>query len=199
MSRTKILIGIFVTLIIGIALAAYLRPQLVKAECGRSNRSMVNVSSAEMGTIAIGMACRDFAFTADPNVILSRTLLPSDLPSLYLDAEDICSGHKLDLVILKGAFHYTNAVHATESDYSYVAYVIDREEGIDIMMATSKNGGPFRKLLNDPSLPDDPIIVPKQSVTKVLSPEPTDPPEINEIPKSCGDASIRPTRAPNKK
>ncbi len=199
MSRTKILISIFVILITGITLAIYLRPQLVKAECGRSNRSMVNASSAEMGTIAIGMACRDFAFTANPNVILSRTLVPSDLSSIHLAPEDICAGHTLDLVILKGDFHYTNAVHGTQSDYSYVAYVIDREEGIDIMMATSKNGGPFRKLLNDPSLPDDPIIVPKQSLTKVLSPEATDPPEINEIPKNCGDASIRPTRAPSNK
>ena len=199
MLRTKILISIFVTLILGIALAAYLYPKPAIAECGRSNRSLLNASSAEIGTLAIGMACRDFAATTNPNVILSRTLLPSDLPSLHLDPVDICSKHKLDLVVLKGDFDYTNAVHGIETHYSYVAYVIDREEGIDIMMATSKNGGPFRELLNDPSLPDDPIIAPKQSRADVLSPEPTDPPEINESPKDCGGDSIQPTRAPSNK
>ena len=197
MSRAKILISIMLLLLLTLVLGIYFKPQAASANCNQAKRLSPDSSAADLGDAGINFACREFELVETPKVVLSRPLLPSDLSAFQLYPSEICSYDYLGLVVLKGKFHYTNNLHQTDLNYQYVAYIFDKQEGIDIGMVASPNGARLRELLNDPNLPDNsiegspetPTVVPKKAILES--------PKSKNSKKRCSENSVQPTRAPN--
>jgi hypothetical protein len=99
-----------------------------------------------------------------PQVVLSKPSLKADLLDLgFIPGDDISADQPLMIVILKGDFNIgvpcMQGVKINQNEerthVKYMAYVFDVRSGEALITMSSKNGGIFRKVLNDPTLPDD--------------------------------------------
>ncbi len=105
--------------------------------------------------------------SGSPQVLLSRTVRASELPTLGLpfgNVNVVDGAPPLVLVVLRGDFRSDgqlfaggNAPPAAQvAQVKYVALVYDLWAGLPTSVYISPNGGLLRRVLNDPSLPDDP-------------------------------------------
>lgn len=114
--------------------------------------------------------------SGEPDVVLLRPVLASELPSLGIPAnlglpsqirQNVVRGDgdpPLMLVVFRGQFYHAGdfwrgeriGPPVAELVVRYLVYLFNLERGAVIQTETSALGGRFRALLNDPSLPDDP-------------------------------------------
>lgn len=95
-------------------------------------------------------------------VVLNRTVTVNQFPSLGLAEMSFpYEDPPLRLVVLHGDFDLTDARGTKGRDPStwnsrvtYIAYVFDLRADAPTLMMTSKRGGVFRQLLNNPGLPN---------------------------------------------
>jgi hypothetical protein len=124
-------------------------------------KSLLNASDQEVTNAALEWTRISFDVTDTPKVVLIRSVTIEDLSKLGLsEAAGIDAGKPLKLVVVKGSFDLSNIRGGFSSKKgklkaSYVGYVFDLEAGVPISTLTAKNGGRFRKALNQPNLPDD--------------------------------------------
>jgi len=93
-------------------------------------------------------------------IVLTRVVTVKELPELGLTRVQFTNEPPpLALVVVKGSFDTsflekpqtkTSSVRA-----SYIAYVFDLNKQAPVLIETSRWGGNFRRLLNNPTLPDD--------------------------------------------
>ncbi|PZS00588.1 MAG: hypothetical protein DLM69_06295 [Candidatus Chloroheliales bacterium] len=133
---------------------------------------LVNASPEEIGQLAVKFARNHGTIrSGEPQVLLTRPVTLHELTALGLGEHDVESIEEppLMLVILKGDFSpfpkpgagegFPSGQGTTQPDASriaYVAYVYDLWRGIPMIIQESKDGGIFKKVLNDPTLPDVP-------------------------------------------
>jgi hypothetical protein len=138
--------------------------------------SLVNKSPEEIGQKAVAFAREHGTVrSGEPQVLLTRPVTFDQLTALGLGKHESETIEKppLMMVILKGDFSPFPKPGAgegaapgqspsqTEADrITYVAYVYDLWGGIPIIIQESKDGGIFKKALNDPALPDVPSLSP---------------------------------------
>jgi len=102
----------------------------------------------------------------EPEVVLSRPVLASELPGLGLiDIRRPDDAPPLQLVIVRGDFGLTpwleREQYSPGNPYlsqllaGYIAYVLDLHSLRPLLWETSRNGGLLRAALEDPGLPDE--------------------------------------------
>jgi hypothetical protein len=139
---------------------------------GESNEAIAAyaVAYAQANTKVIG---------ASPQVLLVRSILPSDPPKLGLGGPlpYPVGDPPLTLVVLHGEFDISGLAPgwypaAGRSTVAYVAYVFDDKARAPTEIDASPRGGGFRTLLNDPNLPaDTPLVTPDPNApTAVAAP-----------------------------
>ncbi|MBI4670853.1 MAG: hypothetical protein HY741_04185 [Chloroflexi bacterium] len=177
---------------------AYLRVQDATAKCSFQAHDLTTASTEEIGTAAVQYSCSQFQTDGKTDVLLVRMVEDSDLVELGLDPDNICKDRPLRLVIVQGDFTSKTGLQKKESKYKYISYIFDLATGSPMSWATSRNGGAFRKLLDDPTLPDDPIVV----APRLLTPDPRVEQSLSKSKEpsskrpSCGNDSPAPTIAP---
>jgi hypothetical protein len=113
------------------------------------------------------------------------------------------------VVIVRGDFDLSKTAFGPSGDYryGYLAYNFDMYFGETGVIATSRRGGRFRHILNDPSLPDDwpleqPTAPPLTAlpITATLSPASTAVPTSSftptRVPTATGTSSPTPAGSP---
>lgn len=149
-------------------------------------RSLVGATNQQIGQYAVDYTTHHFqVITGTPQVVLVKSVKAEDLPGLGLDSVSFESVEKppLVLVIVKGSFGFGNISAAISLSAmkkwqaTYVSYVFDIWSAEAASTITSVNGGIFRKVLNDPTLPDDDTPNANQYIDDMsqLTPSPPDP------------------------
>ncbi len=125
--------------------------------------SLVGATPEQVGRFAVEYAQHNATVSGGiPQVLLSRPVTLEDLPNLGLDCVGTpgeYNGRPLVLVVLKGGFQLNQLSLTTTKDsniYHYLAYVFDLKSAKPTYTKASGNGGAFRLVLNDPTLPVDP-------------------------------------------
>lgn len=124
--------------------------------------SLVNASPEQIGQLAVEFARGHHTIrSGEPQVLLTRPTTLHELTAMGLGEHDVESIERppLMLVLLKGDFYPFPKPGADESSsadqhITYVAYVYDLWGGTPLIIQESKDGGIFKKVLNDPTLPD---------------------------------------------
>ena len=98
-----------------------------------------------------------------PLVVMVRATKIAEMPELGLDnvAWDYPDKHSLWLVVMKGDFSDARLPSSSSAGpvrYGYVACMFNQQTAANVSVGMSRNGAAFRKLLNDPSLPDDTLV-----------------------------------------
>lgn len=94
-----------------------------------------------------------------PTILLTKPVTKDELPSLGLSAIGFGGEEPpLMLVALKGDFDVSNirGSVSTTLRVKYLVYVFDLKAGMPTLIQYSADGSHFRKLLNDPNLPEEP-------------------------------------------
>jgi hypothetical protein len=129
-----------------------------------SKQSLVGASSNEVAQIALKYTNAQYkSLSGSPTVILTRSITTKELPSLGLPEVHFSNQEPpLMMVIVKGDFDVSNIRGGGEIPKSnwhwrvgYIAYLMDLNAGFPSGVFTSPTGGRFRKVLNDPNLPDE--------------------------------------------
>lgn len=153
------LVGISILLL---GLASFSLLPRVGAQITEYNaKPLVGASIEEVKQAALRYTQNRFSILGKtPNFLLIRSVTTADLPQLGL-AEIHFAGQEppLMLVAMRGDFDVTHlsrgGSRTTPWRVSYIVYVFDLNVGAPAFTAVSPHGGSFRKLLNDPTLPDD--------------------------------------------
>lgn len=194
MKNTRILIlmlGIVVSLILAIV---YVQSGIATAQCQFQPRSLDQASTKEIVSAATTYSCKFFEVKGTPSARLVRPAEAADLQDLGLDPRTVCLKRPVSLVVLEGEFVQSSRGQGVETTYKYVLTLFDLQAGDAIYLKASRNGGSFRDLLGDPSLPDDPLLVPKEMLELRQDPGPADPePVIDDL---CVEHPVSPTAAP---
>jgi hypothetical protein len=124
-------------------------------------QSLVNASDAEIQKVAVDYTYGRFnVLSGTPTVLLTRSVVKDELPSLGLSAIDFGGEEPpLKLVAMKGDFDVSSIRRSVKSSSplraSYIVYVFDLKIGAPTLIQYSLDGSHFRKLLNDPTLPQE--------------------------------------------
>lgn len=194
MKNIRILIpilGIVVALILTIV---YAQSGTAFSPCQFQPRSLARASTEEIVDAAATYSCGFFEVKGTPSARLVRAAQVSDLQDLGLDPRTVCLKRPITLVVLEGEFVQSPRGQGVEKTYKYVLTLFDLEVGDALYLKASRNGGSFRDLLGDPSLPDDPLLVPKEMLQLSEPPGPSDPEPVIDDP--CVDHPTSPTAAP---
>ncbi len=190
-ARRFFIFGSFILLIL--LGAIYWNSFSASAECSFSEHSLLGASRKTIAQAAINFTCLRYSSSSKPRAIVVRPTTFSDLEELDVPPETICQNRERYLVVLEGDFRENQQSQEPQITYRYIAYVFDLPTGFPMLIQTSRKGGPFRKILNDPSLPDDPILSPSLS-----SPKGKPIPQPTRDQSTCGDANPAPTLMPPK-
>lgn len=125
-------------------------------------RDLTGASLDQVKEVALDYTKKRFGIQGvTPEIILARPVTFAELPSLGLTGINP-SGREIPLmlVILKGDIDVTNLRSRLPASYrhtrvQYVAYVFDLLAGMPTLIQTSHRGGAFRRVLNNPNLPED--------------------------------------------
>ncbi len=125
--------------------------------------SLIGATPEQVGRFAVEYAQHNAIVQgAIPHILLSQPVTLEDLPKVGLDCVGTAgeyNGRPLVLVILKGDFQLNQLSLTTTKDtniYHYLAYVFDLKSAKPTYTKASGNGGVFRLVLNDPTLPVNP-------------------------------------------
>jgi hypothetical protein len=126
--------------------------------------ALTNASMQQVAQVALNEVQSDFAIqSGTPQVVLTKAIARGDLPKLNLPSIPGTSieDPPLMLVIIKGDFGSSTfpsiAATGPAQHYAYVGYVYDLWAGVPTVTLASRTGGEFRAVLNDPTLPVEPI------------------------------------------
>ena len=124
--------------------------------------SLTGASQQQVGQFAVEYTQQEFrVLSGSPQIALTRSVKANELEGLGLDPVNLESIEEppLMLVIVKGDFGLgTTTASTLDRDrwrFSYISYVFDVWSARSTSTVASAKGGVFRKVLNDPSLPDD--------------------------------------------
>lgn len=123
-------------------------------------QSLMNASDDEIQKVAVDYTYGRFnVLSGTPTVLLTRSVVKDELPSLGLSAIDFGGEEPpLKLVVMKGDFDVSSIRRSVKSSSplraSYIVYVFDLKVGAPTLIQYSLDGSHFRKLLNDPTLPE---------------------------------------------
>ncbi|HEX9990723.1 MAG TPA: hypothetical protein VGE45_19880 [Chloroflexia bacterium] len=127
-----------------------------------STRNLVGDTPEEVEQFALSYVSKHLIVSGTPQVLLIRPITQSELPALGLgcpQAKMTIEDPPQTLVILNGDFDVSRAgpgmVNIIPWHFAYVAYIFDNWSGNYSTFIYSRNGGPFRIALNDPTLPSD--------------------------------------------
>ncbi len=146
-------------------------------------RPLTGASAEEVGQVAVQYTQDKYPSKAGtPQVVLARLVQAADLPALGLGSIDFASIEEppLALVIVKGDFDVSRmpglirASAKMTRQAHYIGYVFDLWAGTPALTITSPQGSSFRNVLNDPSIPVDPLDAPL----------PTSPQPLQTAPKT---------------
>ena len=135
-----------------------------------NKRPLTAASPEEVGQVAIDYTRTRFnILSKEPQVVVARPVTTDDLLALGLPTDDYDpQDFPQMLVVLKGDFDVSNLFIGGKNSpdtwhkrVNYIAYVFDLRAGAPMLTQTSAKGGILRKLLNDPTLPNDPIANPQ--------------------------------------
>ena len=124
-------------------------------------KSLLNASDQAITDAALEWTRISFNVLGTPKIVLIRSVTVEDLSELGLpEAAGVNVGRSLKLVVIKGDFDISElrggfSSKKEKAKASYVGYIFDLEAGVPMATLTSKNGGRFRKALNQTNLPDD--------------------------------------------
>jgi len=168
--RYRVLVGI-VTLLLCVVTFA------ISAHAGGGGfkaHPLAGSSPEELGHVALQYTQGMYpSLSGTSQVVLVRPVTTKEVGTLGLGYLDFASIETppLMLVIIKGDFDTSNTLASiypsTKSKWrsQYIGYVFDMWAGVPSLTITSPQGGAFRKVLNDPTLPakppgDNPASVP---------------------------------------
>lgn len=173
-----------------------------------TRQSLTSALPQEVGQVALNYTSARFkVLSGTPNVVVARKPTINDLsalgfPTNEYDPED----NPLMLVVLKGDFDVSNIRGRANSKWhrqvEYIAYLFDLRAGVPTLTQTSAKGGILRKLLNNPSLPDDPVANPEalEQLKNRNLPEaivvPPEPQSIQKLPYGSTAPDITPSKDP---
>lgn len=193
--RNKKVKLILAALLIGIACVfGYIQVNKASANCVVPSGAFLGKSDTEIGQIAVSYACMKFVNKEVPKVMLVRPLQSYDIGPLGLETTDYCAERPYALVVLKGNFASKRA--DDNLTQKYIAFVFDQKVGSLMLMKTSPNGGPFRELLSDPTLQDDPIIAAPDVMVPDDSNNGPAPSQGSTNQRTCSESSPAPTVMP---
>ncbi|MGI0015431.1 MAG: hypothetical protein ACREBU_18595, partial [Nitrososphaera sp.] len=125
-------------------------------------KSFMNASAEEIQQVALDYTYGRFKVLSEaPTILLTRPVTKDELPSLGLSAIDFAGEEPpLMLVAMNGDFDVSNIRRSVSGALpfrvSYIVYVFDLKAGAPTLIQYSVDGSHFRKLLNDPNLPEEP-------------------------------------------
>jgi hypothetical protein len=127
--------------------------------CHYCSTRLLDASPEQLGEYAVQYATNMHEVSGDPpQVLLARLVAPSDFPTLGLGCPpDFVAIEQppLALVILKGDLRPNMpGMQPTIFPVKYIAYVFDLWADTPTIEISSRDGGVFRKALNDPTLPE---------------------------------------------
>ena len=150
------------------------------------NPSLRNASPAQIEQAAIKhINIRLRVFSGTPTVVVNRSITTAELLAVDIPAPTSANPEPpRRLLVLKGDFDLSNLGPSWVMDtsnpkhYSYLLFIYDLTDeahGAPTMILGSSKGGIFRKVLNNPSLPDD------------------GPTNVEQSPNQDNDVKITPT------
>lgn len=159
-----------------------------------NKRPLTAASTEEVGQVAIDYTRTRFnILSKEPQVVIARPVTTDDLSDLGLPTDDYDpQDFPQMLVVLKGDFDVSNlfiggknSPNTWHKRVNYIAYIFDLRAGAPMLTQTSAKGGILRKLLNDPTLPNDPIANPQglDELRRRKLPEAVPVPEGRRAPK----------------
>ena len=138
--------------------------------------ALTNASGTQVGQVALDLVRRDFDVrSGTPQVVFTRSIVRDDLPKLNLPSipKTTIEEPPLMLVIIEGDFgpaHLPSIVTGpTDQVFKYIGYVFDLWAGSPTLTLADPDGGEFRAVLGDPTLP---IAATPISPLPVISPAP---------------------------
>lgn len=141
-------------------------------------RDLTTSSVDEVKQVALGYTRTRFKISSGtPEVILIRPVTFAELPSLgFTSINPGGTEIPLMLIVIKGDIDVSNMRSRTPKEFrhtrvEYVAYVFDLLAGVPTLIQTSHRGGAFRRLLNNPNLPEDLPPAARQSIKRRTMPE----------------------------
>jgi len=169
-------------------------------------RSLTGALPQDVGQVAVEYTRARFKVNSGtPNVIVARKPTINDLSALGFSNEEYDpQDNPLMLVVLKGDFDVSNMHRRYNAkrhkQVNYIAYLFDLRAGGPTFIQTSAKGGILRNLLNDPSLPDDPVANPealeelkKRNLPEAM-PVPPEPRATQKLPYGSTAPYVQPPR-----
>ena len=136
--------------------------------------ALTNASEAQVGQVALNLVRQDFDIrSGTPQIVLTRSIVRDNLPKLNLPSipRTTIEEPPLMLVVIKGDFgssHLPSIVTGqTDQVFKYIGYIFDLWAGAPTLTMADPDGGEFRTVLGDLTLP---------TVTTPLSPQPVKSP-----------------------
>lgn len=135
-----------------------------------NRRSLTDASPEEVGQVAVNYTRARFNILSEKHqVVVARPVTTGDLSALGLPTDDYDpQDYPQMLVVLKGDFDVSNLFIGGKNSpdtwhewVNYIAYIFDLRAGSPMLTQTSAKGGILRKLLNDPTLPNEPVANPQ--------------------------------------
>lgn len=160
---------------------------------------LLHASPAEVGQVALKHTRETFRVrSGTPQAMLARPFSIKEVRLLGIESllgYDEASAPPMMVVVIKGDLEMLDMLSPSPSDaqsmrVKYVCYLYDLRTGEPFLKATSPNGSAFRQLLNDPTIPEDPTLVPKG--TPAPAPQlPTEPTAVS-LPPGQIAPTVRP-------
>ncbi len=129
--------------------------------------SLIDALPQRVGQVAIDYTQARFkVLSGASNVVVVRKPTTNDFSALGFPTDEYePQDNPLMLVVVKGDFEVSNMRGGANSKWhrrvAYIAYLFDLRAGVPTLTQTSAKGGILRELLNDPTLPDDPVANPE--------------------------------------
>ncbi len=161
-TKIGVVMIVFIVAVTAIALFAISTNAQDKGFHYGSVSSLTGASQPQVAQFAVEYTQQEFrVLSGSPQVVLTRSVKAGELEGLGLDPVNLASIEEppLMLVIVKGDFGLgTTTASTLDRDrwrFSYISYVFDEWSARSASTVASAKGGVFRKVLNDPSLPND--------------------------------------------
>jgi hypothetical protein len=153
--KTLAIVGMLVlAILVG---AKFAQVQNANADCQFQPRSLIAASPADVQKAAMDYTCIGFdSFGGTSQALLTRSITPAEVVSLFGPTDALCQDQQLALVILKGDFAGKSGPlnMASRPHFEYLGYVFDLRVGAPTRIIGS-HGERFRVALNEPDLPVD--------------------------------------------
>lgn len=172
----------------GLALVGYFRFSGAQASCGYVHSSLKDATLQEVEDSSKNFACTFLDSEGEIKTRLVRFMRPEEFMSFFGDLSVACRDEQLALVILQGDFgsHFlgggliSDDARQKATRNTFVGLVFDVNTGNMLQVTGSVDGSAFREILDDESLPENPLAL---------------VPPLDSLPP-CTDKGVAPTVMP---